>query len=153
MTAERPALCEPVLWARRAPVILALLAGALLVALPLLQGRLYGAGQIVLYLVLAALLAWLTHWCWRTIEVGGGTVRLRSRFHSREIPLEGLRVEVRRGWWTRVVLLPPRGFQTSYLDGLWKPDPLAALRAHLPEGAVREERTPSLAGPGPSEPE
>jgi hypothetical protein len=151
VTAGGPFVSEPALWLRRAPVLGALAAGTFLLAVPLLQGRLYGAGQIVLYLALAALLAWLAHWCCRTIEVGDETVRLRSRIHTREVPLEGLRVEVRRGWWTRVVLLPPGGFQTSYLDGLWSPDPLAELRERLPAGAVREERTPPLSGPGPAE--
>jgi hypothetical protein len=134
-------------------VVLALLAGAFLVAVPLLQGRLYGIGQIVGYVVLAALLLWLAHWCQRTLEVGGNGVRLVSPIRSRRIPLEGLRVEVRRGWWTRIVLIPDEGFQSSYIEGLWSPDPLPELRRLLPEGAVTEERTPTLSGPGPVEEE
>lgn len=148
-----PFVSEPVSWVRRAPVVLALLAGTFLVAVPLLQGRLYGIGQIVGYVALAAVLVWLAHWCQRAVAVDETGIRLGSPLHSRRIPLAGLRVEVRRGWWTRVVLVPKGGFQTSYIEGLWSPDPLPELRRLLPEGSVAEERSPSLQGPGPTEEE
>ena len=142
---------RPAAWVRAVPIALAAVLVFALVALPAVQGRFYGAGQIGIYVVLALLLVWLVHWTSRTIELGPAGVRLDSFLRERRIPIEGLRVFLYRGWWTRVVLRPSRGLGASYLAGGWRPDLLEELRRRLPAGAVTVEESPSFTGRGPAE--
>jgi len=144
-------LSRPSPWLRAVPVAAGFLSVVLFVFLPFSRGRFYGPGQVGIYVVLAAAVAWGVHWTSRTIEVGGGRVRLRSPLRTRELPLEGLRVEIRRGWWTRIVLRPGSGFGASWLEEGWRPSPLDTLREELPPEAFTEEVTPSLSEPGPAE--
>ena len=149
--ADGPFLSRPSPWLRAVPLAGGALALGFFVLLPLSEGRFYGAGQVGIYVVLAAALVWGLHWTSRTIEVGAASVRLRSFLRDRALPLDGLRVEVRRGWWTRVVLRPAKGLGASWLEGAWRPSPLDPLRKALPPEAVTEEVTPGFSEPGPAE--
>jgi hypothetical protein len=118
---------------------------------PLWNGRWYGFGQAILYCFLIVLGAWIVHWTHRVVRLEDGHVRLESPVHCRSVALEGLRVEVRVGWWTRIVLIPSFGISTSLIRPLWQPDPVPLLESGLPPEAFRTEVTPALGGPGPEE--
>lgn len=118
---------------------------------PLSKGRFYGFGQVLYSCLLIVFSAWLLHWTHRRVWVDGARVVLDSPVHSRTLPIRGLRVEIRRGWWTRIVLIPASGLSTSLLRPLWGPDPEEILRGHLPPGAISTESSPGLEDPGPEE--
>lgn len=122
-----------------------------LVVWPLWKGRFYGFGQVIFYCILLALAAWVIHWTHRVLIVRGDRILLASPVHERSLKLDGVRCEVRRGWWTRVVLIPAFGLPTSLISPLWRPDPARILERHLPGSRFLVETDPSLDGPGPAE--
>jgi len=146
-----PATAQPTLAVRFLGWLVVGLLFAGFVVWPLWKGRYYGFGQAIFYCFLLVLGAWVIHWTHRVVRIEGGRVRLESPIHNRSLALEGLRVEVRVGWWTRIVLIPSFGIPTSLLRPLWQPDPIGLLEANLAPEAFSLEVTPTLGGPGPEE--
>lgn len=122
-----------------------------LVVWPLVQGRFYGFGQALLYCILVAAGGWWMHWTHRVLRVETDRIRIESPVHRRSMKIDGLRLEVREGWWTRIILAPAIGLPASFLRPLWAPDPASILEERLPPGAIRHESSPGLGGPGPGE--
>jgi hypothetical protein len=124
---------------------------AALVVWPLAAGRFYGFGQVLIGCLLLALAVWCVHWTHRVLRVQGDRILIESPVRGRSMEAGEVRVEIRRGWWTRVVLIPSFGLPASFLRTLWDPDPESVLEAGLREDRFRREERPSLGGPGPAE--
>jgi hypothetical protein len=148
---DTPAVARPGFAIRATGWVVLVLAVVGLLIWPLVQGRFYGFGQALLYCLLLAAGGWWMHWTHRVLRVAGDRIRIESPVHRRSLKIEGLRLEVREGWWTRIVVAPPFGLPASFLRPLWAPDPASILEEILPPEAVHHDASPTLGGPGPQE--
>ena len=144
-------LCSPGLVAKASGWAITGLCFFAFVAWPLWHGRFYGPGQAVFYCFLILLCSWIMHWTHRELRLDEGRLVIASPVHVRGLELSRVRMEIRTGWWTRIVVQPDFGLPASFLRPLWSPDPEAVLRSHIPPERIHRDESPGIEDPGPGE--
>lgn len=144
-------VCRPGLVARASGWAVLALFFVGFVAVPLWQGRYYGTGQALFYCFLIALAGWWMHWTHRELRLDGPRLVVASPVHVRDLALDQLRIEIRTGWWTRIVVCPDFGLPASFVRPFWSPDPVDALRGHIAEDRITLDESPGIEEPGPGE--